>query len=80
MIKQLTCAVCLAIPMAAFAADQAPAAAAPAAKPAVVTPAQARAVQQTRNLKMSACTKEAADKGLQGEERKLYVGKCVNAQ
>jgi len=83
MIKQLTIAACLSLPLLGMAAD----AAAPAATPAsaAVAPAVSKTsqgelkAQQGRGAKMGACQKQADEKALNGLERKKFLGECVKA-
>lgn len=65
MLKHVLVAACLALPLAAVAADD--------KKPAEkkeMTPQQ---------QKMSSCNKEAGDKKLAGEDRKNFMSTCLSA-
>lgn len=65
MLKPLLIAAALALPLAAFAADD-------AKKP---TPAQ-----QKQQQKMADCNKMAGDKNLAGDERKKFMSQCLSAE
>jgi hypothetical protein len=63
MLKHALIAACLALPLAAVAADE--------KKPAKeMTPQQ---------KKMSSCNKEAGEKKLAGDERKKFMSECLSA-
>lgn len=67
MLNRLIIAACLALPVAAFAADTSTAA--PAA------PTKSTAQQQ----KMGTCNKDAASKKLEGDARKKFMSECLSA-
>jgi len=82
MIKQITIAACLSLPLLALAADAAPPAAAASAAVAPMASKTSQGelkAQQNRGAKMGACQKQAEDKALTGLERKKFLGECVKA-
>lgn len=78
MIKHLIITASLSLPLLAMAADApaAPAAPASAAQTGKAGQVELKA-QQNRGAKMGACQKQADDQGLNGLERKKFVGECV---
>ncbi len=63
MLKQVLIAACLALPLAAVAADK------KAEGSKELTPQQ---------QKMGACNKEAGEKKLAGDERKKFMSSCLS--
>lgn len=64
MLKHVLIAACLALPLAAVAADEKA-----ATQTKELTPQQ---------QKMASCNREAADKKLAGEERKKFMSTCLS--
>ena len=64
MLKHILIAACLALPLAAVAADEKK-----ATEQKEVTPQQ---------QKMASCNKEAGDKKLAGDERKKFMSNCLS--
>ena len=65
MLKHVLIAACLALPLAAVAADEKKS-----------TETKEKTPQQQ---KMAACNKEAGDKKLAGDERKKFMSDCLSA-
>ena len=65
MLKHVLIAACLALPLAAMAADEKT-----ATQKKELTPQQ---------QKMASCNREAADKKLAGDERKKFMSTCLSA-
>jgi conjugal transfer/entry exclusion protein len=65
MLKHVLIAACLALPLAAVAADEKA-----ATQTKELTPQQ---------QKMASCNREAGDKKLAGEERKKFMSTCLSA-
>ncbi len=65
MLKHVLIAACLALPLAAVAADEKA-----ATRTKELTPQQ---------QKMASCNREAGDKKLAGEERKKFMSSCLSA-
>jgi hypothetical protein len=65
MLKHVLIAACLALPLAAVAADEKA-----ATRTKELTPQQ---------QKMASCNREAGDKKLAGEERKKFMSTCLSA-
>jgi hypothetical protein len=63
MFKPIIIAACLALPIAAYAADEKK-----SEKPA-----------NPQNSKMAACNKEAGEKNLKGDDRKKFMSECLSA-
>ena len=63
MLNRLLVAACLALPVAAFAAD--------------TTTAPAKKEPTAQQQKMGACNKDAAAKKLEGEARKKFMSECL---
>jgi len=68
MLKHALIAACLALPLAAVAADT---------KSAATTTEHKEKTPQQQ--KMAACNKEAGDKKLAGDDRKKFMSTCLSA-
>lgn len=68
MLKHALIAACLALPLAAVAADT---------KSATTTTETKEKTPQQQ--KMTTCNKEAGDKKLSGEDRKKFMSTCLSA-
>ncbi len=64
MIRKLLIAACLALPVAAMAADE---------------PAKTEKKMTAQQQKMGTCNREAGDKKLAGDERKKFMSECLKA-
>jgi hypothetical protein len=65
MLKQIVIAACLALPLAALAADE-------------KMPAEEKKATPQQQ-KMAACNKEAGEKKMAGGERKAFMKECLSA-
>jgi Ni/Co efflux regulator RcnB len=65
MLKQILMAACLALPLAAVAAD-------------TTTSSKEKKEKTPQQQKMASCNKEAGDKKLSGEERKKFMSDCLS--
>jgi hypothetical protein len=65
MLKHVLIAACLALPLAAVAADE--------------QKATGKKEMTPQQQKMASCNKEAGDKKLAGDERKKFMSTCLSA-